>query len=173
MIDVPAVSVPHPGASYNPPVQVHEELLMEAYKVGQRRQEEVDRLLEARKKIEEARTFATDDVMEGVPTGMVIDEIEDDEETTINAPAVVPKKPPAKKTKQQRARMAKQRAEVRVGNVLLCVMADDHRNTHWPRKRYENASSTRSIRSSHSALISPSSRMPNNKLGSHDSFRFG
>ncbi|KAN0094429.1 Ribosome biogenesis protein Nop53/GLTSCR2 [Tylopilus felleus] len=111
VIDVPAVSVPHPGASYNPPVQAHEELLMEAYKVEQRKQEEADRLSEARKMIEEARTFAVADVTEGVPAGMVIDEIQDDGELTPNTPAVVPKRPPVKKTKQQRARIAKQKAE--------------------------------------------------------------
>ncbi|KAI9567611.1 P60-like protein [Boletus coccyginus] len=111
VIDVPAVSVPHPGASYNPPVQAHEELLMEAYKVEKRRQEEADRLLESRKKIEQARAFAANAVTEGVPTGMVIDEIKDDKETIVNTPAVVPKRLPAKKTKQQRTRMAKQKAE--------------------------------------------------------------
>ncbi|KAG8216204.1 ribosome biogenesis protein Nop53/GLTSCR2 [Butyriboletus roseoflavus] len=59
VIDVPAVSIPHPGASYNPPVQAHEALLIEAYKIEQRRQEEVDRLREAQNKIEQARVFAS------------------------------------------------------------------------------------------------------------------
>ncbi|KAF8551848.1 P60-like protein [Imleria badia] len=111
VIDVPAVSVPHPGASYNPPVQAHEELLMEAYKAERRRQQEADRLLEARKKIEQALTFDASDAAEGVAVGMVIDEIKDDGETITNTPTVVPKRLPAKKTKQQRARMAKQKAE--------------------------------------------------------------
>lgn len=118
MIDVPAVSVPHPGASYNPPVQAHEELLMEAYKMEQRRQEEADRLLEARKKIEQAQAFAANDATEGIPAGMVIDEIQDDGEMDTNTPAVVPKRLPARKTKQQRARMVKQKAEVRLGDDL-------------------------------------------------------
>ena len=120
MIDVPAVSVPHPGASYNPPVQAHEELLMEAYKIEQRRQEDADRLLEARKKIEGARAFAANEVMEGVPAGMVIDEIKDDGETIAHTPAVVPKRVGARKTKQQRARKAKQKEEVRFDETFDC-----------------------------------------------------
>ena len=113
MIDVPAVSVPHPGASYNPPVQAHEELLMEAYRVEQRRQEEADRLLEAREKIESARAFAANDVTEGIPAGMVIDEIKDDGVAIADTPPVVSKRLGTRKTKQQRARKAKQKAEVR------------------------------------------------------------
>lgn len=112
MIDVPAVVVPHPGASYNPPVQAHEELLMEAYRVEQRRQEEADRLREAQMKIEEARAFAAN-ISEGVPTGMTIDEIKDDGQPNANTPAVIPKRLPERKTKQERARIAKQRVEVR------------------------------------------------------------
>ena len=97
VIDVPAVSVPHPGASYNPPVQAHEELLMETYKVEQRRQEKADRLLEARQKIERAHEFAANDVTEGVPAGMVIDEIKDDGVAIAITPAVVSKRLGARK----------------------------------------------------------------------------
>lgn len=110
---MPAVSIPHAGASYNPPVQAHEELLMEAYKAEQRRQDEADRLRESQKKIEQARAFTQNDVVDGVPAGMIIDEIKDDGETVANTPIVVPKRLPPRKTKQQRARMAKQKAEVR------------------------------------------------------------
>lgn len=85
---------------------------MEAYEVEQRRQEEADRLWEVQQKIEQARAFAASDIMEGVPAGMVIDEIKDDGEIIANTPAVVPKRLPMKKTKQQVTRMAKQRAEV-------------------------------------------------------------
>ncbi|KAG9310111.1 ribosome biogenesis protein Nop53/GLTSCR2 [Chiua virens] len=65
VIVVPAVSAPHPGASYNPPVQAHQELLMEAYKVEQQRQEEADRLQDAKKKIEQARASAAIDCLGG------------------------------------------------------------------------------------------------------------
>ncbi|KIK91165.1 hypothetical protein PAXRUDRAFT_643726 [Paxillus rubicundulus Ve08.2h10] len=110
MIDVPAVSVPHQGASYNPPVLAHQELLMEAYKAEQRRQEESAKLAAFRKKIEQARAFAANDVTEGVPGGMVVDEINEEEALT-TVDMVVSTKRPARKTKQQRARMEKQRAE--------------------------------------------------------------
>lgn len=113
---MPAVSVPHPGTSYNPPVQAHEELLMEAYKIEQRRQEEADRLREAQQKIEQARAFAANNTTEGVPAGMVIDDIKDAGETIANTPAVVPKRLPMRKTKQQIARRVKQKAEVRLEN---------------------------------------------------------
>ena len=118
---MPAVVVPHAGASYNPPVQAHEELLMEAYQVAQRRQDEADRLLDAQKKIEQAREFAVNDVLEGVPAGMVVDEVKDDAEMALDILAVVPKRVPAKKTKQQRARMARQKAEVRPALLVKIV----------------------------------------------------
>ncbi|KAF9225057.1 P60-like protein [Gyrodon lividus] len=112
IIDVPAVSVPHQGASYNPPVRAHEELLLEVYKVEQRRQEEADKLARLQKKIEQARAFAASDVTEDVPVGMVVDEIMDEELATMTDVAVS-RKPAPRKTKQQRARMEKQRAEKR------------------------------------------------------------
>lgn len=119
------MSAPHPGASYNPPVRAHEELLMEAYEVERRRQEEADRLMEAKKKIEQAREFAADDAMEGVPAGMVVDEIKDDGEMKVDTPAVVPKKPPTKKSKQQRTRIAKQKAEVRTSKTRTATMTNE------------------------------------------------
>jgi hypothetical protein len=51
---------------------------------------------------------------------MVIDEIKEDGETFTNTPAVVPKRLGAKKTKQQRARKAKQKAEVRLEETFDC-----------------------------------------------------
>ena len=66
------------------------------------------------------RVFAANDVTEGVPTGMVIDEIKDDGETIANTPAVVSKRLGARKTKQQRARKAKQKTEVRLEEIFDC-----------------------------------------------------
>ncbi|KAL1685541.1 hypothetical protein GGG16DRAFT_66086 [Schizophyllum commune] len=37
IINVPAVEAPHAGASYNPPLEAHQDLLLEAYKVEQQR----------------------------------------------------------------------------------------------------------------------------------------
>ena len=54
----------------------------------------------ARKKIEGARAFAANEVTEGAPAGMVIDEIKDDGETIANTSAVVHKRVGARRTKQ-------------------------------------------------------------------------
>ena len=37
IINVPAVEAPHAGASYNPLLEAHQDLLLEAYKVEQQR----------------------------------------------------------------------------------------------------------------------------------------
>ncbi|KAH7883124.1 P60-like protein [Phlebopus sp. FC_14] len=110
-IDVPAVSIPHQGTSYNPPVQAHEELVLEAYKVEKRREEEAHKLAEYRRRIEQAWKNVINDVPQGVAPGMVIDLTGDDQEPVTTSVAVVSEKPPARKTKQQRARLARQRAE--------------------------------------------------------------
>jgi len=89
---------------------------METYKVEKQRQEEVDRLLESRKKVKQARTFATNAITEDVPAAMVIEEIKDDGEMIANIPTIVPKRLPARKTKQQCARMAKQKAGIHLGD---------------------------------------------------------
>ena len=64
--------------------------------------------------------FAANDMTEGVPAGMVIDEIKDDGETIVNTPAVVSERLGARKTKQQRAPKAKQKAEVRLEEIFDC-----------------------------------------------------
>ena len=66
-----------------------------------------------------SRSFAANDVTEGVPTGMIIDEIKDGE-TISNTPAVVSETLCARKPKQQRARKAKQKTEVRLEEIFDC-----------------------------------------------------
>jgi nucleolar protein 53 len=103
---------PHQGSSYNPPAAAHEELIIEACKVERRRQEEADRMAEVRRKVAEARARAPN-VTDGLPLGMTLDEIpQDDGEPDPEQDAVVPKKPSAPKTKQQRAKALRLRAEV-------------------------------------------------------------
>ncbi|KAL4072336.1 P60-like protein [Scleroderma citrinum] len=112
IIDVPAVLVPPQGASYNPAVQAHGELLLEAYQVEKRKQDEADRLAEYRKQIDQARQTSFGDVADDVPPGMIVDEIQEDADEPIPTDeAVVPRRPLARKTKQQRTRMLKQKAE--------------------------------------------------------------
>lgn len=103
---------PHQGSSYNPPAAAHDELITEACRVERRRQEEADRLAEVRRKVADARALATN-VTEGLPLGMTLDEIpQDDGEPVAQHDAVVPKKPSARKTKQQRAKALRLREEV-------------------------------------------------------------
>jgi hypothetical protein len=66
------------------------------------------------------RAFAVNAVTEGVPAGMDIDEIKDDGETIANTTVVVPRRLGVRKTKQQRARKAKQKAEVRLEETFVC-----------------------------------------------------
>jgi nucleolar protein 53 len=111
---------------------------MEAYKAEQRRQEESAKLAALRKKIEQARAFAANDVTEGVPRGMVVDEINDEEVVTTVDMAVSTKRP-MRKTKQQRARMEKQRAEVCPSWDISIVMnayklGKTRRSARWPRR---------------------------------------
>lgn len=111
VIEVPAVLEPHQGSSYNPPAAAHDELITEACRVERRRQEEADRLAEVRRKVADARALATN-VTEGLPLGMTLDEIpQDDGEPVAQHDAVVPKKPSARKTKQQRAKALRLREE--------------------------------------------------------------
>lgn len=114
VIDIPAVALPPQGASYNPPAQEHYALVVEAYKIEKRKQDEVDRLAQYRERIERAEQITTDDTADGVPPGMCLDEIDEDAEGTLpESNMVVPRKPPVRKTKQQRARMERHRAEKR------------------------------------------------------------
>lgn len=113
IINAPAVSLPPEGASYNPPVQAHNHLVLEAYAVEKRKQEELHNLASYREKIELAKENVGS--AEDVPVGMTVDDgasdDEDEDEGELKGDAVVQKRKTAKKTKQQRARMMKLRAE--------------------------------------------------------------
>ncbi|KAI5984074.1 P60-like protein [Pisolithus albus] len=113
IIDAPAVSLPPEGASYNPPVQAHNDLVLEAYAVEKRKQEELHNLASYREKIELPKGNVGS--AEDVPAGMTVDDgVADDEgedEGDLKGDAVVQRRKTVKKTKQQRARMMKLRAE--------------------------------------------------------------
>ncbi|KAI6100910.1 P60-like protein [Pisolithus croceorrhizus] len=113
IIDAPAVSLPPEGASYNPPVQAHNDLVLEAYAVEKRKQNEAHNLAIYREKIELAKENASN--AEDVPAGMSVDdgaandEVEEKEELT--GDAVMHRRKMVKKTKQQRAKMMRLRAD--------------------------------------------------------------
>ncbi|KAI6126491.1 P60-like protein [Pisolithus sp. B1] len=72
IINAPAVSLPPEGASYNPPVHAHNDLVLEAYAVEKRKQSEVHNLASYREKIEQAKENASN--AEDVPAGMSVDD---------------------------------------------------------------------------------------------------
>ena len=100
---------------------------MEACEVERRRQQETDRLAEVRRRVAAARTHGAN-ATEGLPLGMTLDEItQDDSEPAPEQDAVVPKKPPVPKTKQQRAKALRLRAEV---GFLYCCFSSPLLNSH-------------------------------------------
>lgn len=124
IIEIPAIAEPHQGTSYNPPVDAHTELIVKANEMEERRAKEVERLVEIKDKIARAIT-GTDVTQEGVPAGMVVDERgEEDEEGAEGEDGDKPlaKKAPERKTKQQKQKAARQRAEVCTTLVsFICV----------------------------------------------------
>ncbi|KAH7911482.1 P60-like protein [Hygrophoropsis aurantiaca] len=114
LIEIPAISEPHQGASYNPPASDHEELIRKAYEVEQRRVQKAEQFAEVKRQLAQARTLDTNDEINGIPPGMTLDEVtagEENSEYLDGADAILPKKLPARKTKQQHAKAAKLRAE--------------------------------------------------------------
>ena len=112
IIEIPAIDEPHLGSSYNPPVEAHTELLTKANQAEEKRFEEAERLKAIKEKISGA---VGDGVpgQDGVPAGMVVDEnVDSDEEDAVDVDVPLRKKLPARKTKQQRAKAARQIAEV-------------------------------------------------------------
>lgn len=116
-IEVPAVCAPHQGTSYNPSAEAHEELLNLAYERAEDEARTIAKLKQVKDKMEAARRTQFADEKPGVPTGMVVDSIENDEtrnedDDDEKAEAPLPKKIPARKTKQQRRKAEKLKAEV-------------------------------------------------------------
>jgi len=115
VIEIPAIVEPHQGTSYNPPVDAHTELILKADDLEERRAKEAERLIEVKQRI--ARAGSTAGVTpEGVPEGMVVDEGVDDDEVEVEGDDMegpLAKKAPARKTKQQRSKAARQLVEKR------------------------------------------------------------
>ncbi|KAI5119464.1 hypothetical protein M0805_007198 [Coniferiporia weirii] len=117
-ISIPAVVAPHAGASYNPPVAAHQELLRHANDLAVREEKMLDRYTAVKDKMTAARRTQAQGLVLGVPTGMTVgggegaeDEADDGDGESSEVP--VPNKIPARKTKQQRRKALKQQAEKR------------------------------------------------------------
>ncbi|RDB17321.1 Uncharacterized protein C22F8.09 [Hypsizygus marmoreus] len=116
VIEVPAIVEPHQGTSYNPPVEAHQELLLQAHEAEERRIREAEKLAEVKTKMESAR-MEVDVENIAVASGMKLqDEIAgsnegtDDEEDGGDMPT---KKTPQRKTQSQKRKAARLLAEKR------------------------------------------------------------
>ena len=109
-----AVPSPHEGTSYNPPVTSHEELLRAAIEKEKRRVKEANELAKTKEKIEQARKAGADEAMEGVPPGMTVQPVVDDDDGgDVGAEEALPaRRIPERKTKKERRKAEKLRAEV-------------------------------------------------------------
>ncbi|KIY53914.1 P60-like protein, partial [Fistulina hepatica ATCC 64428] len=115
-IAVPAVEQPHQGASYNPPVQAHQALLLEAHKAEEKRAQDADKFKGAKEKMLRARVEDGEAANLSAAPGMIVDVPGDDETESEGGgagegPVVPVKQAPPRKTRQQRAKAAKQHAE--------------------------------------------------------------
>ena len=115
-IEVPAVTEPHQGTSYNPPVDAHQELLLEAHEKERKRLREEQKIAEIKEKFSQLhQPTGTEDGIGTVP-GMKLDEVapeEEEEEEQGGGQSIVPsRKTPARQTKKQRRRAAEQLALV-------------------------------------------------------------
>jgi nucleolar protein 53 len=124
-IALPAVPAPHAGTSYNPPEAAHTELLRAAHEAELRRVQEAEALEATKARILSAR-HADGGSGDGGAPGMLIDKpgegVEEQEEQEYSVPAdqsqdlgdtaKATKSAPQRKTKQQRRKAEKLRAEV-------------------------------------------------------------
>jgi nucleolar protein 53 len=112
VIELPAITEPHQGTSYNPPVHAHTELIIKANEVEERRAKEAERLLDVKERI--SRAVAVSGAGEGGVGDMIVDnDVVSGEEEEVTGEEVLPaKKLPERKTKQQKTKAARLRAEV-------------------------------------------------------------
>ncbi len=122
---MPAVPAPHAGTSYNPPEAAHTELLRAAHEAELRRVQEAEALEATKARILSARHAGGGSGDGGAP-GMLIDkpgegvELQEPEDSVPadqsqdvpNSTAKTTKSVPQRKTKQQRRKAEKLRAEV-------------------------------------------------------------
>ncbi|TFK52820.1 tumor suppressor protein Gltscr2 [Heliocybe sulcata] len=115
VIQIPAVSEPHVGTSYNPPAEAYQELLLSAVQIEEKRTKEAEKLKLWQEKVDLARKFATEEEKEGVPRGMSVgegeDADEDEEREREREEGPVAKKTPQRKTKKERKKAQRLRKE--------------------------------------------------------------
>jgi len=110
MIELPAIATPHQGTSYNPPAEAHQDLLRAAHAVEAEGTKGADEGRDVHERMTRARQLG-DVTQEGLPPGMALHEVGEEEEEEVAAPLVKPA--PARKTKQQRKKARRVLEEVR------------------------------------------------------------
>ncbi|KAF8961370.1 ribosome biogenesis protein Nop53/GLTSCR2 [Flammula alnicola] len=111
LIEVPAIVEPHQGTSYNPPADAHQELLVKAATIEQKRLEQAEKLAETKKKIEEAKDNQEEydfSVAPGMKVqGLHANEEEEEEPQGEDESQQLAKKVPERKTKAQKNKAAR------------------------------------------------------------------
>jgi nucleolar protein 53 len=119
LINVPAIVEPHQGTSYNPPVDAHQELLLKAAAVEEKRLKDVEKLAAVKAKMDNALQ-ESDGLDSLAAAGMTITSQVDDENAKEEEEVKVedgqgsflPAKLPERKTKAQKNKAARVLAEV-------------------------------------------------------------
>ena len=117
---MPAVTAPHQGTSYNPPLQSHLELLLIAHDKVHKEEEEKEKLASIKKASENGQRVAREE-NEGVASGMTLDNLENAESSASedDGSAPITTLSSSRKTKKQKERAKKLRLEVsQLANTL-------------------------------------------------------
>jgi nucleolar protein 53 len=103
IISATAVSAPHQGSSYNPPVDAYKDLLSTAVKAEEKRLKEQQKYDDIKNNIKAAITNGTETAVEGMIIDIPGDEDQRDvEDAHSQEDNVVPTRPARRKTQQQR-----------------------------------------------------------------------
>ena len=117
LIDVPAIVEPHQGTSYNPPVDAHQELLLKAVALEEKRLKDAEKLAAVKVKMDNAPQEPDGLVVAGMIVTAQIDDEDAEEgagqEEDGQEPSL-PTKVPERKTKAQKNKAARVLAEVRL-----------------------------------------------------------
>jgi nucleolar protein 53 len=122
IISATAVSAPHQGSSYNPPVDAYKDLLSTAVRAEEKRLKEQQKYDAIKTKIEAAVTNGTEAAVEGMIIDIPGDEDQQDAESAHSQEDnVVPTRPARRKTQQQRRKALQIAQEVSIECVFLSL----------------------------------------------------
>ena len=111
VIELPAILTPHQGTSYNPLANAHQDLLRAAHEVEEEETKDADKGRDVHERMAQARRVG-EVTQEGLPPGMTLHGVEEEEEEETAIPLVKPA--PVRKTKQQRRKAQRVLEEVRL-----------------------------------------------------------